>query len=142
MAETLVKNEVCGACGADVRDGALFCYNCGSNVSDAAALFENNGAADKNEIALSPANIKENTDAAVIKDESNHARNNGKAVSEEKPKLKSAASMRRKPKTIQRKRVEITWEEPESAPNVWFILVAVLLTLFAVGLWFIASYLK
>lgn len=141
MAETLVKNEVCGACGVDIRDGALFCYNCGSNISDAAA-FENNGAAEKNEIALSLASIKEKADAAVNKNETDAARNNGKTTAEEKPKLKSAASMRRNPKTIQRKRIEITWEEPESAPNIWFILVAVLLTLFALALWYIASYLK
>jgi hypothetical protein len=30
MAETLVKNQVCGACGSDVRRHSLFCYHCGN----------------------------------------------------------------------------------------------------------------
>ncbi len=29
MAETQVKNQVCGACGSDVRPHSLFCYHCG-----------------------------------------------------------------------------------------------------------------
>ena len=34
MAEILVENKVCEACGADVRAGSVFCYNCGGAVSD------------------------------------------------------------------------------------------------------------
>lgn len=141
MAETLVKNKVCNACGVDVRPGSLFCYNCGSGVSAAASeksaektLIENNL-------------FSENTDddkklAAVVEEDKSGTQNNGKITADEKPKLKSAASMRRKPKTIQRKRVEVVWEEPESVSNYWFILIAFLLTLFAAGLWFIALSLK
>lgn len=60
---------------------------------------------------------------------------------EEKPKLKSAATMRRKPKRIQKKRVEIVWDEPQSPPNIWFLIATILFAILAVGLWFVARYL-
>ena len=40
---TKVGNEVCNACGADVRPQALFCYNCGGAVGEKTSevtLFE------------------------------------------------------------------------------------------------------
>lgn len=33
MAETAVQTPICDICGAEVRDGSLFCYNCGGSVS-------------------------------------------------------------------------------------------------------------
>ena len=57
-------------------------------------------------------------------------------------KLKSAAAMRRKSATFQKKQVEVVWEEHENAPNGWFISVALILTLFAVVIFFLAMYLK
>jgi hypothetical protein len=60
----------------------------------------------------------------------------------EDAKLKSAANMRRKAKSFQRKRVEVVWEEPENAPNKWFPLVAIVLILFVIGIFYLAMYLK
>ena len=61
----------------------------------------------------------------------------------EEAKLKSAASLRRKAKTFQKKKVEeIAWTGHENAPNGWFILVAVVLTLFAVAVFWAAMSLK
>ena len=60
---------------------------------------------------------------------------------EDKPKLKSAAAMRRQPKRVQKKRVEIVWDEPVSPPNVWFLIATILFAALAVGLWFVAKYL-
>ena len=34
MAETAVEKAVCSACGVDVRDESLFCYNCGGSVGN------------------------------------------------------------------------------------------------------------
>ena len=34
MAEAVLEKEVCGNCGADVREGTAFCYSCGSRVVD------------------------------------------------------------------------------------------------------------
>lgn len=146
MAETLVKNRVCNACGMDVRSGAFFCYNCGSSVTAdviSSEKTENNAGKEKTENVLFPEKTFAGEKIPVVENKKTGEQNNGaEVVSEEKPKLKSAASMREKPKTIQRKRVEVVWEEPASAPNIWFILAAVLLTGFAVGLWLLASYLK
>jgi hypothetical protein len=64
------------------------------------------------------------------------------AVHQEGAKLKSAASMRRKAKSFQRKTVEVVWEEPENAPNKWFPLVAVVLMLLVAGIIYLAMYLK
>lgn len=61
----------------------------------------------------------------------------------EKTKLKSAAEMRRKTRTLQKNRVEeVVWEEHENAPNGWFIIVALILILIAAGLFFVAVYMK
>jgi len=32
MAETLVKNQVCSACGSEVRQHAQFCFHCGGQL--------------------------------------------------------------------------------------------------------------
>jgi hypothetical protein len=46
--------------------------------------------------------------------------------------------MRKKSKSIQPKKVEVVWEEHEDAPNIWFILVAIFLTIVAVVILFLA----
>ncbi|MBS1792716.1 MAG: hypothetical protein JSS81_02610 [Acidobacteria bacterium] len=60
----------------------------------------------------------------------------------EEAKLKSAANMRRKAKNFQKKTVEVVWEEPENAPNKWFPLVAIVLILLVVGIFYLAMYLR
>lgn len=70
------------------------------------------------------------------------------AIPAEKPsfqegsKMKSAANMRRKAKSFQKKTVEVVWEEPENAPNKWFPIVAIVLILLVVGIFYLAMYLK
>ena len=56
--------------------------------------------------------------------------------------MKTAASLRRKGKSFQRKTVEIVWEEPENAPNKWFPIVAILLILLVLVIFYLAMYLK
>lgn len=145
MAETTVENKICAACGAEARPNTLFCYNCGASlapeiapeakngkdVSD--AWFRENIAEEKNGRQTKQENstvIEKTADAPIPK-----------LVAVEEPKLKSAAAMRRKSKVYQPKKVEVIWEEHD-APNGWFILAAVLLTLFAVGVLYLTAYLK
>ena len=144
MAETLVENRICKACGVEVRNDTFFCYNCGTSITADASSekAEDNIGTDKTEKLLFLENISEAEKISVVENKKTEETNGSEIIAEEKPKLKSAASMREKPKMIQRKRVEVVWEEPASAPNIWFILVAILLTGFAVGLWLLASYLK
>jgi hypothetical protein len=143
---TTVENRTCGACGADVRPNALFCYHCGGsvapevvialkdkkNVSD--AWFRGNIGDERNgdNSALEKSAVVETANKPIPKPDL-----------VEEPKLKSAASMRRsKLRNIQPKRVEIIWEEHENAPNLWFLLVAVFLILFAAGILYLALRLR
>ncbi len=170
MAKTLVKKKICDACGAEVRPGSLFCYNCGGAVAaelpETGKLNNRKAASD----TRFQSDLKENTDFTTsnidlkttpLKEETVNrieARPIAKPTEEllekievkplEKPslqeeaKLKSAASLRRKAKSFQRKRVEVVWEEPENAPNKWFPIFAILLVLFVVGIFYLAMYLK
>ena len=143
---TWVKNQVCSACGSDVRPDALFCYNCGGSVAPEVVV------ALKDKKAVSDAWFRENIGEG--KNGDNSAPIERTTVVEtsdnpipkpnlpEEPKLKSAAAMRRKSKNLQPKRVEIIWEEYENAPNVWFILAAIFLTLFAAGILYLALRLR
>ena len=148
MAETLVENEICEACGADVRPGSLFCYNCGESVTGEASPTASTNNKNKkvssalledeivksNDLKTSPLDdgkIEKAADAPIPK-----------PSIQEEAKLKSAANLRRKAKTFQRKTVEVVWEEPENAPNKWFPIVALLLTLFVFLIFLLAMYLK
>jgi len=138
---TLVENKICNACGSKVRPNALFCYHCGGSlapeviaVKDVKAVsdaqFRGNAVEEKNGDKSAPierTTLVETADKPIPKP----------SLLEE-PKLKSAAAMRRKSKNLQPKRVEIIWEEYENAPNVWFILAAILLALFAFGALYLA----
>lgn len=155
MAEKLVlEKQICAACGVDVRPQALFCYNCG-----AAVAAENDLKTDgKTEVSdawyrdgltagAKTTNLNEH-DVPIQKplDEplekpSDDLPETPAAADEKNPppkqfeRLKTAASMRQKNrvKTIPKKKVEVVWEQPETAPNVWFIIAAVMITAVAVG---------
>ncbi len=146
MAEILVENRICYACGVDVRKGALFCYNCGGAVTPEIPIETKNKNLSNTWVHQ---NVEEIEQDSKIELKKNSKTKKKKEKTTKKPelqeyiKLDSAAEMRRKPKTIQKKRVEeVVWEEYESAPNGWFILVSFILTLFAVGIFFLAKYLK
>lgn len=151
MAETLVENQICNACGADVRLNALFCYNCGKSVAPQ-ILVEENDPKDK----VSDVWLREK-----IAENGNREKTEEKIELEEfvtveqiadKPipkldiqaeaNLKTAAEMRRKSATFQKKTVEVVWQEHDNAPNALFIIAALILTLLAAGILFLAMYLK
>jgi len=146
MAEILVENQVCNHCGADVRPTALFCYNCGSSVAPEIVIAlkdkESAGEARFRRIIAEgkngdkPTQIKQ----TIIEEAVNKPTTQSTVQTE--TKLKSAAAMRRESKTIQPKRIEVFWEEHENAPNGWFILAAIFLTLAAAGVLYMAVYLK
>lgn len=140
-----------------MRPGALFCYSCGEslqpkantqlkdtkNVSDAwfreGLIEEKNGnKAEQKELPK----LQEVAEKPIPKPIVEAEKPISKPVAETDTKLKSAAAMRRKSKVYQPKKVEIIWEEHENAPNVWFILVTIVLTLIAAGIFYLAMYLK
>jgi hypothetical protein len=165
MAETLVEKKICEACGADVRPGSVFCYNCGAAVSEDLAKPQKSN--DKKDVgdAWLQSDLAQNSDLKTtqLKRETVEAKPIEKPIEkplsgellekiEDKPiektliqedtKLKSAANLRRKAKIYQKKTVEVVWEEPENAPNKWFPIVAILLILFVVGIFYLAMYMK
>jgi len=142
MAETTVENLTCQACGADVRPNALFCYHCGGSVAPelVVALKDRKDAGNVRFYKI--ADEEKNGDKSEPIKPTIVAEIENKPILAEEPKLKSAATMRRRSKSFQPKRVEIIWEEHENAPNGWFIAVAIFLTLFAVGVLFLAIRLK
>lgn len=167
MANIIVENQVCAACGTDVRSGSLFCYNCGKSVeltpeaeiideTESASQIqftENNDENGNESSALKPEEIKAATDTNNLdngKEEKVFEKSiefveeikDKKTGIHEQAKLKSAASLRRKSKVIQRKKVEVVWEEHESAPNVWFVVVAVILTVLVAGTIYLAMRLR
>lgn len=141
MTETSVKNPTCRHCGADVRPDTQFCYNCGGAIAPEAESVL------KEENAVNSL-LRENTVESVNGDSSKQTNKldiadvTGKPIEKPEVELKSAASMRRKAKVFQPKKVEVIWEEHENAPNARYILVAVMLTIFAAVILYLATILK
>ncbi len=156
MAEILIENQICKTCGADVKAGALFCYYCGASLaSDIVADKNDKKETNSNNQSLENITIeKENGaefDPKKIESKQEIDKTSVAEITEKpitkpilqvEPKMKSAATMRGKSKLVQPKRVEVIWEESENAPNVWFIMVAVFLTIVAAVILFLAVRLK
>jgi len=144
MAETTVQQQVCKACGVDVRPNSSFCYNCGSSVS-----LESNGNDSVSDVWLresiaGEANKATEKESEIVKPNVvlKESETEKAAALHEEGKLKSAAAMRQKAKSFQQKQVEIVWEDAENTSNVKFILAVILLLVFAGALVGIAFYLK
>jgi hypothetical protein len=160
MTENPVENPVCPACGAPLRPQALFCYNCGSSIAPAIENAEQ--PPQQNGEAVSEVRLREEISDhqaethPTTKLDENHVQPIGKPTEtlvEDKPeiklpaqaetKLKSAASLRRSGRVApQKKTVEVVWDEPENAPNVWFLVAAFVLALFAVGILLAMLYIR
>ncbi|HXH70561.1 MAG TPA: zinc ribbon domain-containing protein [Pyrinomonadaceae bacterium] len=155
MAETMVENQVCNACGADVRKGALFCYNCGGEVASEIAVAKNDkietvantrfqeNISTENGNEFKQSEVKTKQEVREIFVEKSITKPIEKSSSDEEAELKSAAAiMRGKSKIIQPKKVEVVWEEHDNTPNLWFILVAVFLTIVTAVILFLALRMK
>lgn len=144
MAEKIIENQMCRACGADIRKNALFCYNCGKSV-----VPEIVNSAEKDENSIVPEDVFFENENKILRSKIDDKPENSAALRQAltsesvlKPQvktettLKSAASLRKINKTVPEKKVEIIWRENENAPNRMFIFAVILLTLFAaVVLW-------
>lgn len=147
MNQTSVEDKVCRACGADIRSQALFCYNCGSSIAVRNLSFSDNGSST---IAQSQKydgkTIVETTEEKQTVGEEIRVRKKSENLEkpnvQDKTKLKSAAALRRKSKSLQPKTVEVVWEEHENAPNIWFLTVAIALTILVVAILLLATYFK
>jgi hypothetical protein len=134
MADPMVENAVCPTCGADIREEALFCYGCGKAVPGAepdekAAKIGKVSAVEDEDLAAAalPGILPDATEKGV-------PFGNGKG-------LRTAASMRSRPKTLERKNVEVSWVPP-SRPSPLFYIVSLVLGLSALLLIALALYLR
>ena len=148
MAETIVDNGWCAACGADIRSGALFCYNCGGSVAPAenAAAGKRKARKGKAPAATRVADVDEpvrNTQplAEIPLETASSPAKKELGIAQE-AKLRTAANLRRKGKSFQRRTVEIEWEPPTENPGAMFVIVGVLMIVFVVLVFLLAMYLK
>ncbi len=156
MAELIVENQICKTCGTDVRPQALFCYNCGGAVGFQPDSNENTNGNKKSGV-LPKSNHKEEVrdetanktavfeaerEVAQLQVKEETIKKDKKPDVFEEAKLKSAASLRRKAKSVQPKKIEVVWEEPENVSGVRLTLIVILLTTFAAAVVFFAISMK
>lgn len=151
---SVIEKEICAECGAEVRPQALFCYNCGARVASETET-ETNGKAEVSEAWFqdnlnkdAKTNKLNEVDLPIAKPDEPIEKPSDEfpaappkkrtEPAKEFEKLKTAASLKQKNrvKTFQKKKVEVIWEEPAQAPNIWFIISAVVIAILsAVALW-------
>lgn len=134
MAKTAVKEAICRHCGAEIRDGALFCYGCGKAIPGRAAVEGEKKTHEPETIINSlPAETASEAPAALQMAEPAYGETNGS--------LRSAASMRRRPKSVRKTDVEVTWVATQRPPTLFYI-VSLVVGLSAVALIALALYLR
>jgi hypothetical protein len=154
------ENLICPSCQAVMRQRALFCYKCGASIVSNSSAKVKKGGRKKTSELIAQALKKEEISNVWFQDkiveekpleekiEEQPEEQNPQEIAEdvkiettpsiqEKAKLASAASMRQKAKTIQKKQIEVVWEQPESS-NVWFILGTIIFSAIALGAVFLA----
>lgn len=119
MAEIVAESLICNACGAEIRGGALYCYNCGKTSGE------------------TPDVTFETTSPVIPSD--NGWENQPAAAKPEK--LRSAASLRKRAKVFNSQPTEYTWEK-RIGPSFLFVAATIILTIFAAILLFLALYLR
>ena len=117
MAETAVEIATCSACGADVRNESVFCYNCGERVVA--------DVPDEKPVESNPFAIQGPSDEVAVA----------------RPPLRSAASLRKQRRASNRQPVEVSWE-PTTRSSALFIITTIVLAAGALVLLVLALYLR
>ena len=112
MAKAIIEKLECISCGADVRDGTQFCYACGKPVAHETVV---NSEIDAGDLSTDSTAVAETIEIKTERTE----------------RLATAAAERRKLRTRQRKPKQLVWEEPGESSNRVFVLVCLLIFLFA-----------
>ncbi|MEO5860063.1 MAG: zinc ribbon domain-containing protein [Pyrinomonadaceae bacterium] len=124
MPKTAVNTAVCDICGAEVRDGSVFCFNCGGSLTN---LDE-------------PEPIPPPAEPIVARDE---PPSNGAVTKHEQepPKRKADRSDRRKVRALNREPAEIVWETRDGVS--WaFVIASVIFVIIAFAIVFAAIYVR
>jgi hypothetical protein len=117
MPKTAVETAVCDICGAEVRDGSVFCYNCGGSL---AKDFQ--PPAESKPIETPPRTAAVETNGHSSED----------AVYDP-ARRKAEKSDRRKVRAANRQPVEIVWE-PRTGISLPFFIVSLVLFLLSIGI--------
>ena len=108
MAQTAVKEVICDVCGAEVRDGSLFCYNCGASVTGPVAQSE--------------------VQTPEPEPRSSERSSNGTPIGEENNLAKPTPSGRVRPRKRPVQNREIVWAERDGM-SLGFVVTTVVLVL-------------
>lgn len=126
MPKTAVETAVCDICGAEVREGSLFCYNCGGSLSKPAVADA----------------VPKPAPADVPLAEADGIPVNGRPTSTEVPaKRRSERPERRAVRASNRQPTEIVWE-PRQGMSWPFIIAAVVFAVLALVMVIAAFYLR
>ena len=114
MPKSAVQTPICDLCGADVREGSLFCYNCGGSL---------------NKVVAEPPQRPE-VPAAVP------SPTNGVA----KPSASNKRELRQR-KRVDREPVEVVWA-PREGISLIYVIAGGILLIIAATLFVVAMLLK
>jgi hypothetical protein len=146
MEKATAEKVLCKTCGADIREGAQFCYGCGRAVAESLPNFEipmPDGAIDDPTATIStsagsiPIPRPEGGPADAVREISEAS----KTVSRNGVGMRTAANLRRAPKSVDREPTEVVWVEPARPPRTFFV-VSLALCLLALLLIVAALYLR
>ncbi|MDM7923025.1 MAG: zinc ribbon domain-containing protein [Pyrinomonadaceae bacterium] len=99
---------ICSKCGAEIRDGALYCYGCGKAVAETSVPAGDDASVQAPE---------EMTDLELA-----HSSAVAKSASE-------GRGARRRTKSVEPKVVEVVWEEPKNGTTVFIVASLILVVL-------------
>ena len=123
MPKTVAVEIVCDICGAEVRDGSVFCYNCGGSVSK-------DGEVD----AIPP------PDEPIVAH--SEEPDNGLVTKVDSPaKRRADRADRRKVRAANRQPVEIVWE-PRQGVSWGFVVATLFIAIVVLAIVIAAFYLQ
>jgi hypothetical protein len=124
MPKTAVETAVCDICGAEVRDGSVFCYNCGGSVVKAEDTEPIPTPAEPIVAVAEPV-----ANGRVTKVETDSKQRQGER------------SERRKVRVANREPAEIVWQQREGMS--WaFVITSVVFVIIALALAIAAVYVR
>lgn len=136
------ENKICPACAAEIRDGAVFCFNCGKSFE---ADPNPESAPSKPKVRARKVKSEEaDVDEVPAETARTESEATGEAVEEkqEKVRVRPAADGVKRPQRFSRREVEVEWAAPTEGPGASFVLGAAVLGAFSVLIFLIALYLK
>lgn len=126
MTDTAVR-PACSKCGAEIREGSLYCYGCGLPVAEVPAAPDRATSATAEPTHERAADINADLEKA-------HA-------AAAAPTARPTGAARRRPARPEPKMVEVVWAEPQGS-SLGFILGSAIVILITIVVVAIALYLK